>query len=249
MIGIGIEYDKCVLLASVLGGCMIRFKNVTKIYPNGVKALDDVSFNINKGEFVFIVGDSGSGKTSIIKSMIREIDVTSGQVYIEGVDITKIKKKKIPKLRRNLGVVFQDFRLLPNRTVYQNVAFALKVTEKSSHIIRKTVPGLLMLVGLSKKAGMKPDELSGGEQQRTAMARALANNPPILIADEPTGNLDPKRSWGIMRLLQDINLRGTTVVVVTHDKEIVDAMKKRVITLSNGRVVKDIQKGEYGYEY
>lgn len=227
---------------------MIRLENVTKVYPNGVKALDDVTFSIQKGEFVFIVGGSGSGKTSIIKTLMREIDVTRGHVYIEGVDITRIRRNKIPKLRRNLGVVFQDFRLLTNRTVYQNVAFALKVTETPNRIIRKTVPTLLSMVGLKNKSKMKPNELSGGEQQRTALARALANNPPILIADEPTGNLDPKRSWEIMKLLQDINMRGTTVVVVTHDKEVVDAMKKRVITLNNGRVVKDMQRGEYGYE-
>lgn len=228
---------------------MIRLENVSKIYPNGVKALDDVSFTILKGEFVFIVGGSGSGKTSIIKTMMREIDVSRGHVFIEGVDITRIRKSKIPKLRRNLGVVFQDFRLLANRNVYQNVAFALKITETSNKTIRKTVPMLLSMVGLKNKAKMKPHELSGGEQQRTALARALANNPPILIADEPTGNLDPKRSWEIMKLLQDINMRGTTVVVVTHDKEVVDAMKKRVITLENGHVASDRQRGDYGYEF
>jgi len=227
---------------------MIRLENVSKIYPNGVKALDGVTFTIQKGEFVFIVGGSGSGKTSIIKTLMREIDVTRGHVYIEGVDITRIRRSKIPKLRRNLGVVFQDFRLLSNRNVYQNVAFALKITETPNRTIRKTVPMLLSMVGLKHKAKMKPHELSGGEQQRTALARALANNPPILIADEPTGNLDPKRSWEIMKLLKDINMRGTTVVVVTHDKEVVDAMKKRVITLENGHVVSDRLRGEYGYE-
>lgn len=227
---------------------MIRLEHVTKIYPNGVKALDDVSFSIQKGEFVFIVGGSGSGKTSIIKSIMREIDVTHGNIYIEGVDVTRIRRSKIPKLRRNLGVVFQDFRLLPNRTVYQNIAFALKITETPGRTIRRTVPTLLSMVGLSKMSDMKPNELSGGEQQRTALARAIANNPPILIADEPTGNLDPARSWEIMKLLQDINLRGTTVVVVTHDKEIVDAMKKRVIALANGRVVKDTHRGDYSHE-
>jgi len=227
---------------------MIRLEHVTKIYPNGVKALDDVSFSIQKGEFVFIVGGSGSGKTSIIKSIMREIDVTHGNIYIEGVDITRIRRNKVPKLRRNLGVVFQDFRLLPNRTVYQNIAFALKITETPAKNIRRTVPTLLSMVGLSKMSAMKPHELSGGEQQRTALARAIANNPPILIADEPTGNLDPTRSWEIMKLLQDINLRGTTVVVVTHDKEIVDAMKKRVIALSHGRVVKDTHRGDYSHE-
>ena len=227
---------------------MIRLENVTKVYPNGVKALDGVSFTIEKGEFVFIVGGSGSGKTSIIKSLMREIKVSSGKIYVEGVDITKVSNRKIPKLRRNLGVVFQDFRLLQNLSVYENVAFALRVTETPSRSIRKTVPTLLSMVGLTHKAKMNPSQLSGGEQQRTALARALANNPPILIADEPTGNLDPKISWEIMRLLLDINMRGTTVVVVTHDREIVDAMKKRVITLKHGRVIKDIQRGDYGYE-
>ena len=227
---------------------MITLENVTKLYPGSVKALDDVSFHIDKGEFVFIVGGSGSGKTSIIKTLMREIDVTSGHVYVEGVDITRISRRKIPKLRRNLGVVFQDFRLLNNLTVYQNVAFALRMTETPGRIIRKQVPTLLSMVGLNQKAEMKPLELSGGEQQRIALARALANNPPILIADEPTGNLDPQKSWDIMKLLQEINMKGTTVLVVTHDKEIVDAMKKRVIALRNGRVVKDEKRGDYVYE-
>lgn len=227
---------------------MIRLDHVTMIYPNGVTALNDVSFSIEKGEFVFIVGGSGSGKTSIIKLLMREIEATQGSIYVEGVDITRVSKRKIPKLRRNLGVVFQDFRLLFKKTVYENIAFALKVTETPSRNIRKTVPMLLSLVGLTKKAKMKPHELSGGEQQRVALARAMANNPPILLADEPTGNLDPKRSWEIMKLLQDINHRGTTVVIVTHDKEIVDAMKKRVITLHHGQVIKDMSKGDYGYE-
>lgn len=227
---------------------MIRLEHVTKIYPNGVKALDDVSFSIGKGEFVFIVGGSGSGKTTIIKALMREVEVTSGKIFVEGTNITRMHKRKVPKLRRNLGVVFQDFRLLQNMTVYQNVAFALKVTETPAKVIRKTVPTLLSMVGLTGKAKMKPTELSGGEQQRTALARALANNPALLIADEPTGNLDPKISWEIMKLLQEINMRGTTVVVVTHDKEIVDAMKKRVITLRHGKMVRDIQKGDYGYE-
>ncbi len=228
---------------------MIRLENVTKLYPGSVKALDDVSFSIDKGEFVFIVGGSGSGKTTIIKAIMREIDITSGQLYVEGVDITRIRRSKVHKLRRNLGIVFQDFRLLNNRTVYQNVAFALKITETPRRTIRKTVPMLLSMVGLNKKANMKPSELSGGEQQRIALARALANNPPILIADEPTGNLDPQRSWEMMKLLQEINMKGTTVLVVTHDKEIVDAMKKRVIALRNGRVVKDMKRGDYVHEH
>ena len=227
---------------------MIRLENVSKVYPNGVKALDDVSFNIEKGEFVFIVGNSGSGKTTMIKLLMKEINASNGKLYIEDKDITKLPRRKIPKLRRSIGVVFQDFRLLEKMTVFNNVAFALKVTEAPASRIRRNVPMVLSLVGLSKKAKMHPHQLSGGEQQRVALARAIVNNPPILLADEPTGNLDPKTSWEIMKLLVDINMRGTTVVVVTHDSEVVNAMKKRVITLSNGRVVRDIQRGAYAHE-
>lgn len=227
---------------------MIRLENISKEYPGGVKALDDVSFHIEKGEFVFIVGNSGSGKTTLLKLLMKEINPSSGKLYVEGKDITKLRRGKIPKLRRSMGVVFQDFRLLDKLNVYHNVAFALKVMEASGGKIRRNVPMVLSLVGLSKKSKMHPSQLSGGEQQRTALARALVNNPPILLADEPTGNLDPKTSWEIMQLLNDINLRGTTVVVVTHDRDIVDSMKKRVITLKHGKVVRDIQKGDYGYE-
>ncbi len=227
---------------------MIRLEKVTKVYPNGVKALDNVSFSIDKGEFVFIVGSSGSGKTTMLKLLMKEENPTDGKLFIENKDITKLRRGKIPKLRRSIGVVFQDFRLLEKMTVFNNVAFALKVTEASASKIRRNVPMVLSLVGLSKKAKMHPSQLSGGEQQRTALARAIVNNPPILLADEPTGNLDPKTSWEIMKLLIDINLRGTTVVVITHDREIVDAMKKRVIKLSGGRVVRDIERGEYGHE-
>ncbi len=232
-----------------VGECyMIRLENVTKVYPSGVKALDDVSFEIEKGEFVFIVGNSGSGKTSFIKLLMKEINTTSGQIFVEEKNITKLRRGKIPKLRRSIGVVFQDFRLLEKMTIFNNVAFALKVTEAPARKIRRNVPMVLSLVGLSKKAKMHPSQLSGGEQQRAALARAIVNNPPILLADEPTGNLDPKTSWEIMKLLVDVNLRGTTVVVVTHDREIVNAMKKRVITLKDGRVARDMQKGDYGYE-
>lgn len=227
---------------------MIRLDNVTKIYPNGVKALDDVSFHITKGEFVFIVGNSGSGKTSLFKLLMKEIDATEGKIYIDGMDITTLRHSKVPKLRRHMGVVFQDFRLLTDMTVYDNVAFALKVMEEPIRKIRKNVPMVLAMVGLSKKSRMKPTELSGGEQQRAALARAIINNPPILLADEPTGNLDPKTSWDIMKLLVDINLRGTTVVVITHDREIVNSLKKRVISLKNGCVTRDIEKGDYGFE-
>ncbi|PKM56969.1 MAG: cell division ATP-binding protein FtsE [Firmicutes bacterium HGW-Firmicutes-3] len=227
---------------------MIRLENVTKVYPNGVKALDDVSFEIEKGAFVFIVGNSGSGKSTLIKMLMKEINPTSGSLYVEEKDITKLRRSKIPKLRRSIGVVFQDFRLLEKMTIYNNVAFTLKVTEAPIRTIRRNVPMVLSLVGLSQKANMHPKQLSGGEQQRAALARAIVNNPPILLADEPTGNLDPKTSWEIMKLLLDINLRGTTVVVVTHDKEVVNSMKKRVITLREGRVIRDMQKGDYGYE-
>ncbi|PKM68477.1 MAG: cell division ATP-binding protein FtsE [Firmicutes bacterium HGW-Firmicutes-2] len=227
---------------------MIRLENVTKVYPNGVKALDDVSFEIEKGAFVFIVGNSGSGKSTLIKMLMKEINPTSGSLFVEEKDITKLRRSKIPKLRRSIGVVFQDFRLLEKMTIYNNVAFTLKVTEAPIRTIRRNVPMVLSLVGLSQKANMHPKQLSGGEQQRAALARAIVNNPPILLADEPTGNLDPKTSWEIMKLLLDINLRGTTVVVVTHDKEVVNSMKKRVITLREGRVIRDMQKGDYGYE-
>lgn len=227
---------------------MIQLENVSKVYPRDVKALDNISININKGEFVFIVGNSGSGKSTLLKLMMKELNPSDGKIYLDGEDITKVRHGKIPKIRRKLGVVFQDFRLLDNMTVYDNIAFALKITEAPARAIRRSVPMVLSMVGLSKKSKRYPAELSGGEQQRTALARALVNNPKVLLADEPTGNLDPKTSWEIMKLLNEINLRGTTVVVVTHDKEIVDAMKKRVITIKNGRVSKDIEKGAYGYE-
>lgn len=227
---------------------MIRLENVSKVYPSGVRALDDVSFSIDKGEFVFIVGNSGSGKSTLVKLLMKEINRTEGQIFVEDKNITKLRRGKIPKLRRSMGVVFQDFRLLEKMTIFNNVAFALKVTEAPARKIRRNVPMVLSLVGLSKKGAMHPSQLSGGEQQRAALARAIVNNPPILLADEPTGNLDPKTSWEIMKLLVDVNLRGTTVVVVTHDRDIVNAMKKRVITLKDGKVIRDIQKGDYGYE-
>lgn len=227
---------------------VLKLEGVTKVYPNGTVALDDVSLHIQRGEFVFIVGASGSGKSTLIKLLMKELEATRGQIYIDNEDVTHVKRRKIPKLRRKMGVVFQNFRLLDDITVYQNVAFALKVTEAPGWKIRRMVPTVLSMVGLAKKQKRYPNQLSGGEQQRTALARALVNNPLILLADEPTGNLDPKTSWEIMRLLNDINLRGTTVIMVTHDSEIVNAMKKRVITLENGKVVKDRLKGDYGYE-
>ncbi len=227
---------------------MIKLEHITKVYPNGVKALNDVSFRIKKGEFVFVVGNSGSGKSTLIKLLMKEINPTEGEMYIEDRNITKLRRRQIPKLRRSMGVVFQDFRLLNKLTVYQNVAFALKVVEAPPRKIRRNVPMVLSLVGLSKKSKHYPDQLSGGEQQRVALARAVAGNPPILLADEPTGNLDPSTSMEIMKLLVDINMRGTTVVVVTHDREIVNAMKKRVIALKNGEIVRDVEKGDYDYE-
>ncbi|MCT4542492.1 MAG: cell division ATP-binding protein FtsE [Vallitalea sp.] len=227
---------------------MIRLENITKIYPNGVCALNNVSLDIEKGEFVFIVGNSGSGKTTLIKLLMKEIESTEGKLQIDNKDITKLRRRYIPTLRRNVGVVFQDFRLLDKMNVYDNVAFALKVTEASNKEIRRNVPMVLSMVGLSKKAKMYPSQISGGEKQRTALARAIVNNPPILVCDEPTGNLDPTNSWEIMKLLTEINMRGTTVVVVTHDKEMVNAMKKRVVTLKNGCIVRDVQRGDYGDE-
>ncbi len=227
---------------------MIRFDNVTKVYQNGVKALNEITLEIEKGEFVFVVGNSGSGKTTLFKMLMKELEATSGKLELDGEDITHLRHRKVPKLRRKIGVVFQDFRLLPKMTVYENISFALTITETPIRKIRRSVPMVLSMVGLNKKSDRYPHELSGGEQQRVAIARAIVNNPKLLLADEPTGNLDPKNSWEIMKLLSEINMRGTTVVVVTHDKEIVNAMKKRVITLKNGAVVKDMEKGDYGYE-
>lgn len=227
---------------------MIKLDNVSKIYPNGSHALKNVSIEIKKGEFVFFIGSSGSGKSTLIKLLLKELDPSSGQITLNGINTTSMPTKEVPYLRRNLGVVFQDFRLLQNKTVYENVAFAMQVIESSSKLIRRNVPTVLSLVGLSKKVKAYPKELSGGEQQRTALARAIANNPPILIADEPTGNLDPETAWDIMNLLQAINDRGTTVVVATHAKDIVDVMEKRVVALKNGRIIKDMQKGRYDDE-
>ena len=227
---------------------MIDIRNVRKVYPNGSEALKGVSLHIEKGEFVFIVGSSGSGKSTLIKLLMKELDPTSGSIIINGTDTTKIERKDIPYLRRNLGVVFQDFRLLPDKTVYENVAFAMRVIEAPSKAIKRNVPTVLSLVGLQKKMRAYPNQLSGGEQQRTALARAIVNNPPILIADEPTGNLDPETAWGIMNLLEDINSKGTTVVIATHAKDIVDAMQKRVVTLNKGVIVRDVEKGGYSDE-
>lgn len=224
---------------------MIALDNVYKTYSTGVSALNGVSMRINKGEFVFVVGTSGSGKTTLFKLLLKELEPTSGTIYMNNQNIGRLRRRRIPRMRRGIGVVFQDFRLLKDRTVYENIAFAQRVVGKSSRYIKNSVPQLLGLVGLMDKAKAYPNELSGGEQQRVALARALANNPPVLLADEPTGNLDPKNAWEIMKLLEEINLRGTTVIVVTHNKDIVENMQKRVITLSNGVVVSDEQKGGY----
>ena len=227
---------------------MIELINVTKEYDNGTLALDGVNIQIENGEFVFLVGSSGAGKTTVTKLLMREENVTSGEVYLYGEDITKISQKEIPYLRRKMGVVFQDFRLLEDRTVYENVEFAMRVVGASKREIRRRVPVVLNMVGLNYKAKMRPSELSGGEQQRVALARALVNNPSILIADEPTGNLNPKTAMEIMEIFENINKMGTTVIMATHAKDIVDLMKKRVIEIHDGKVVRDEVGGEYNVE-
>ena len=227
---------------------MIHMNNVTKVNPNGSTGVENINLHINKGEFVFIVGSSGSGKSTLMKLLLKELDPTEGDIIINKVKTNELNRRQIPYLRRNLGVVFQDFRLLPNKTVYENVAFAMRVIEAPGRIIRRNVPAVLSLVGLGQKGRSYPNQLSGGEQQRTALARAIANNPPILICDEPTGNLDPETAYGIMKLLDDINKRGTTIVMATHARDIVDAMQKRVVTLHKGHIIRDIEKGGYSDE-
>jgi len=224
---------------------MIIAENLTKIYDNGAKGLEHLSVRIEDGEFVFVVGSSGSGKTTLVKLLLREITPTDGKLIVNGDDISALTHSQMPYYRRRMGVVFQDFRLLPNKTIYENVAFAMQIVGASNRDIRRSVPSVLALVGLQRKAKSYPDQLSGGEQQRTALARAIVNKPPLLLADEPTGNLDPDTAWDIVTLLEDINDRGTTVVVATHAKDIVDQMKKRVIRLRNGSLVRDIEKGGY----
>ncbi|MDE5778588.1 MAG: cell division ATP-binding protein FtsE [Lachnospiraceae bacterium] len=224
---------------------MVVLDHVTMEYPTGIRALDNISFRIHKGEFVFIVGSSGSGKTTLIKLLLKEIKPTAGEIMVTGETYSDMKRKEIPMLRRKIGVVFQNFRLLKDRSVFENVAFAQQVIEKPMREIRRDVPATLTLVGLADKYKQFPKELSGGEQQRVALARAIVNRPELILADEPTGNLDPKNSLEIMRLLEEINRRGTTVVVVTHNKEIVNMMQKRVITLKKGRIVSDEEKGGY----
>lgn len=224
---------------------LIYLDNVSKSYSTGSPAINGISLSIKKGEFVFIVGDSGSGKSTLIKLLLRELTATSGNVYVAGKNLSKLKHRQIPTYRRNIGVVFQDFRLLNDRNVYENVAFAQRIIEKSAREIRRNVPTILATVGLAGKYKAKTSQLSGGEQQRVALARALINEPSILLADEPTGNLDPKNSWEIMKLLEAINEAGTTVVVVTHSREIVNSMQKRVITMKKGIIISDEEEGMY----
>jgi len=227
---------------------MIVFEDVRKVYEPHVTALAGVSFTIDKGEFVFIVGASGSGKSTIIRLLLKEIEPTDGRIIVGGRDLTRLKRSKVPLLRRNLGCVFQDFKLLPNRTAAENVAYALKVQGETGAEIRKKVPDVMNMVGLSHKMNSRPDELSGGEQQRVSIARAVVNHPPLLICDEPTGNLDPDTSVGIMQLLYTINRAGTTVLMVTHDREMVDKMRRRVIALDKGRLARDERRGGYESE-
>ena len=224
---------------------MIVLENVSKAYTTGAPELDNVSLKIGKGEFVFIVGDSGSGKSTLIKLLLRELVATEGEIHVMGYNLNRIKHRHIPKFRRNLGVVFQDFRLLKEWNVYENVAFAQRIVEVPMKQIKRNVPSILATVGLAGKYKAKPRQLSGGEQQRVALARALINKPAILLADEPTGNLDPKNSWEIIHLLEESNENGTTVIVVTHSKEIVNEMKKRVITMKKGVVISDEVEGGY----
>lgn len=224
---------------------LIYLENVSKTYSTGSPALNNMTLNIRRGEFVFIVGDSGSGKSTLIKLLLRELTATSGKVWVMGKDLARLRHREIPKYRRDLGVVFQDFRLLKDRNVYENVAFAQRIIEKSPSEIRRNVPSILATVGLAGKYKAKTTQLSGGEQQRVALARALVNKPAILLADEPTGNLDPKNSWEIMKLLEEINAAGTTVVVVTHNKDIVNSMQKRVVTMRKGVIISDEEEGTY----
>ncbi len=227
---------------------IIALDHVSKQYSTGVDALNDLSIRIPKGEFVFVTGRSGSGKSTLIKLLLKELDPTEGKLYVGGRQVTGLTRKQVPRYRRNIGVVFQDFRLLKDRTVFENVAFAQQILGVKKRDMIKNVNTILAVVGLSDKADAYPNQLSGGEQQRVAIARALVNRPTILLADEPTGNLDPQNSWEIMQLLEEVNKMGTTVLVVTHNNDVVDVMRKRVITLQDGSVINDEQKGGYQYE-
>jgi cell division transport system ATP-binding protein len=225
---------------------MIKFDNVSKVYTGGVYALRDVTADVQKGEFIFLVGPSGSGKSTFLRLLLREEVASTGSIFVAGRDIGTLSSWKVPQLRRNIGTIFQDYKLLPSRTVYENVAFAMEVIGRPRHVIRAQVPQVLDLVGLGQKAGRFPDQLSGGEQQRVSIARAFVNRPLILLADEPTGNLDPTTTVGIMRILDRINRTGTTIVMATHDQRIVDAMRRRVIELDHGSLVRDQARGIYG---
>ncbi len=227
---------------------MIEMIDVWKTYPNGTDALKGINIKINKGEFVYVVGPSGAGKSTFIKLMYREEKPTKGQIFLNGYNVEKMKERQIPKLRRSIGVIFQDYKLLPRMSVYENVAFAMEVVEAPKKMIRSRVMEVLELVKLKHKLRAYPTELSGGEQQRVSIARALVNNPGTMIADEPTGNLDPDTSWEIMKIFEEINLRGTTIVMATHNREIVNTLRKRVIAIEAGRIARDQIRGEYGYE-
>ena len=226
---------------------MIIFENVTKMYDGNI-GIENVTVKIDKGDFVFLVGPSGAGKSTFVKLILKEVDGDKGRIRVNGMDVTGISNRQIPRLRRSIGIVFQDFRLLPNKTVEENVAFAMEILHISSRTIRRNVPQVLGLMGISSKSKKYPHELSAGEQQRVAIARAVINNPTVLIADEPTGNLDPDTAWEIMQLLEQINRRGTTILMVTHAKDIVDRMGKRVIAIDKGKIVRDDRGGSYGYE-
>lgn len=227
---------------------MLMMNNVSKVYPGGSVALQDINVHIEPGEFVFVVGPSGAGKSTFIKMLFREVLPTTGSIFVNGVDIMSLTPKEIPFMRRQLGIIFQDYRLLPDRTVFENVAFAMQVIEAPHRKIKRQVLNVLDLVGLRHRANAYPNELSGGEQQRIAIARAIVNDPLLVIADEPTGNLDPETSWDIMEIFKEINATGTTIVMATHDKEVVDAMGKRVIAIEHGHIVRDEKEGVYGYE-
>ncbi|KAB2490543.1 cell division ATP-binding protein FtsE [Priestia endophytica] len=227
---------------------MIEMKDVYKTYPNGVKAIDGLTVKVNKGEFVYVVGPSGAGKSTFIKMMYREEKASSGYIMVNGQNVGELKNREVPVFRRNIGVVFQDFKLLPKLTAFENVAFALEVIEAEKDVIKQRVKEVLELVGIQGREDALPAELSGGEQQRLSIARAIINNPKVLIADEPTGNLDPETSWGIMDVLEKINKSGTTIVMATHNRDIVNTMKKRVIAVEDGKIIRDEVRGDYGYE-
>ncbi|NHN33908.1 cell division ATP-binding protein FtsE [Paenibacillus agricola] len=227
---------------------MIEMQDVWKTYPDGSHALKGITVKVNRNEFLYVVGPSGAGKSTFMKLIYREERPTKGSIFVNGFNLEKLKQRKIPYVRRNIGVIFQDYRLLPKLTAFENIAFAMEVIEAPKKIIKKRVTEVLELVKLKDKSGSLPSQLSGGEQQRVAIARAIVNNPTVIIADEPTGNLDPETSWGIMKLMEEINFRGTTIIMATHNKEIVNTIRKRVLAIENGQISRDQVRGEYGYE-